>query len=404
MKQAILCLLELPGQEDIEEKIEECINLCEASYIEVILMISQRSRTPDPRSFFRKGKLEEIKNAIEELQPDLLVVYNELSIATTSFLQDYFGLRVLDRKDLILDIFQSRAHTKEAILQTSLARLKYALPARIKESDEERQRGRGAGESVSALIRRQNEKQIREIERQLKDLKTSQLSKQNKRNQSRIGKVCLVGYTNAGKSSLFNTLLAYNGKENGMVSARDRLFETLDTTVRKISYQNYQFLLSDTVGFVSDLPHELIEAFDSTLRSCKDADLLIHLIDASNPHWPMHKETTLSTLKRIGADQIDIIEVFNKCDLLDQKPEGIGISAVKQQGITGLLKQIVDHLYPKEETMELFLPYAQTAKIQPYRPFVSLTVKEETQDGTLFLISGPKETLKEIKKTLFVSN
>ncbi|NLC96579.1 MAG: GTPase HflX [Erysipelotrichaceae bacterium] len=399
MQKAILAGINI-NKDDQEFQIimDETKELCLACDIEVIDFCTQKSRRLDPRTAFRKGKLEELKDLIIRHEVNLVVFYNNLSIAMLSRIQKECDVRVVDRTNLILDIFSMRAKTKEAKLQTQLARLKYDLPKLyLEEFDADRQRGgkdhnRGAGETKLEIYRRKIEKEISDINKQLDSLRLSNQERSRKRNESFIKSVSLVGYTNAGKSSLMNLILKYsNKKEDKFVFEKDMLFATLDTSIRNISYDGQSFLLFDTVGFVSDLPHELIEAFKSTLDAVNDADLLIHVIDASDPYFNEQKEITYNTLKVINANDIPVIEVYNKSDKLMEKDEHLRyISCVSEEGIEELLHLIIETLYPKDYALTIKLTYDKQYLLDKYKNHMKITSLENVDDGSIISIVGDK--------------
>lgn len=407
MRKALLAAIKFDDNKYFDELIEECKNLCDATGIEVVDFISQASRTMDPNFAFRKGKLEELKQKVDDLEIDLVVFYNNLSINTVSNLEEYLGVDILDRTQLILDIFSSRAKSREAIIQTEVARLKYEIPRALKEyTNEDKARGggfknKGEGETRANLIKRKMEKRIFDLNDELKDLEKRKSAQTISRDKSSIKKVALVGYTNAGKSSLMNNLLKMNDKTDKSVYEKDQLFATLDTSVRRIKYENYEFLLFDTVGFVSDLPHELIEAFKSTLKVAKEADLLLHVLDASNPNISLLKDITKNTLKEIEADNIEIIEVYNKIDLLDSRDKNlIQVSCKTNEGIDNLLNKIVDKLYPNKIKEEILIPYHKLNVLNTYKNIMKCEKLSDEEVGSLYLVSGDVETINIFKGKL----
>ncbi|MDO4500133.1 MAG: GTPase HflX [Erysipelotrichaceae bacterium] len=406
MRKAVLAAIKLDNNDDyFDELIEECKNLCLAANIEIINFISQSSRSIDPNYGFRKGKLEELKLLIEETDVDLLVFYNNLPINTVSNLEEHLGVDILDRTQLILDIFSNRARSKEAIIQTEVAKLKYQIPRALKEyTNEDKARGggfknKGQGETRANLIKRKMEKRIFDLNEELKDLEKRKSAQTNSRDKSAIKKVALVGYTNAGKSSLMNNLLRLNDKEDKEVYEKDQLFATLDTSVRKIKYKNFEFLLFDTVGFVSDLPHELIEAFKSTLKVAKEADLLLHVLDANNPNIALLRQITNDTLREIEADNIEIIEVYNKIDLLDTRDNNlIQISTKTNEGINNLLDKIINKLYPSDETREVLIPYNKLNVLSQFKSIMNIEKLSDEEEGAKYKISGSEENISKFIK------
>ncbi len=404
---AILAAVKLSDNKNFDETLEECMNLCAAADIEVVDTIIQASRNLDPNTALRSGKLEEVANVCSELGIQQVVFYNNLPTKVVSNLKDIWQVDVMDRTSLILNIFSQRARSREARIQIEIARLKYDMPQLLKDNmDTDHQRGgtatnRGLGETRSTIIRRQMEGRINDLNRQLKRLETRKEQEYTKRSDASIKSVALVGYTNAGKSSLMNILLEKNEKSDKKVLEKDQLFATLDTSVRNIKYQKHEFLLYDTVGFVSDLPAELVEAFNSTLKAARYADLLVHVMDGSNSNYLMQKQVTMDTLAQIGANDIPIIHCYNKCDLIDEQTEGeLYISCKEDIGIELLLDKIVEALYPKEESETLLIPYAKLAVIDKYQNIAQFTLIENQETGSLYRINTAKETLETIKELL----
>jgi len=405
---AILAAVKLKDNQYFTETLDECRNLCDAANIEIINTLTQASESIDPNYAIRKGKLEELKQLIEDEEAELVVFYNNLPVTVVSNLKDYLECEVMDRTSLILHIFSTRAKSKEAKIQTEIARLKYDMPQLLKDNmDEDKQRGgtvnnRGAGETRSTIIRRQMESRINDLKVELKKLESRKDTEFEKRNKSELKKVALVGYTNAGKSSLMNNLLRRNEKADKVVYEKNQLFATLDTSIRNITYKKHEFLLFDTVGFVSDLPHGLVEAFKSTLKAASYADLLVHVMDSSNENYLLQEKTTLDTLKQIGADGIPMINVYNKCDLIIEKKmsDGIYISCKENIGIEELLEKIDAALYPKEVSEKLLIPYSKLSLVNRFRNKAEFERLEDTEEGTEYLIHSSKETIKEIKKNL----
>ena len=390
------------GQVDFDNMSDECIELCKASDIEIVKVVTQVSRSMDKQTIFRKGKLDELKDAVVETDAKAIVFLNNLSINVLPRIAEYCGVDVIDRTTLILNIFSSRARTKEAMIQTEMARLKYNLPRYLKESeDNERQRGgvknKGTGETRAAVIKRKNADKIAELRKELVKIEKERHEKSNHRNKSLLKKVSLVGYTNAGKSSLMNTLLNLNDKSEKQVFEEDMLFATLDTSVRKIKYLNYEFLLFDTVGFVSDLPHDLIEAFHSTLSAAKEADLLLNIIDLTNKNCDEQIDVTLKTLEEIGVHDTPIINVYNKSDLVekvDQYP--LTISTKTQQGITELLDVIINKIYPNEMELEIVVPYQDLGYLEEFKNKTKIEILGHSELGQKIHIEGPKEYVQQL--------
>ena len=405
MKKVILAAINLKdSKEDFDEKIEELKNLCIACNMEVAVTIIQNSRSMDPQSGFRKGKVEELLQLVKAYEVEEIVFYNTLSLTMATYLADLCQVDIIDRTTLILDIFYLRATSAQAKIQTEIARLKYALPRMLNiEYDNDKQRGgtlknKGSGEKRSALIKKKVEKEIASLNRELAALKNNNDINANKRNNSGLKKVALVGYTNAGKSSLTNAILRYNNTVNKDVFSKDMLFATLDTSTRKVKYQGYEFLLFDTVGFVSDLPHELIEAFNSTLSCVLDADLLINVLDSSSSNLAMQKSVTMNTLKSIGADHIKVIDVYNKCDLNDLN-EFISVSATNDYHIKELLSLIVTKLNEDHEARYYHIGYEKAFIMNKYTNALFTIINED--DGYDIEVRADKVTFNYIEEIIY---
>lgn len=308
--------------------------------------------------------------AVQEI--DIVVFNNELSASQIKNIEDAVGCRVIDRTVLILDIFGERAKTREAKLQVEVASLEYALPRLIGANENLGRQGggvgtknKGAGEKKLELDRRQVEEKIAALNKELEKLKGQRTTQRNKRRKSHLPTVALVGYTNAGKSTIMNRLVSqFNKGEEKLVFEKNMLFATLETSVRSIKLPDHRaFLLSDTVGFVSNLPHHLVKAFRSTLEEVCEADLLIHVVDLSSPHYKKQIEVTNETLKQIGAEHVPMIYVYNKVDLIDElemdsiEQEGIKISAKQNRGMEALIETICEEIFAEYIKTQLFIPY-----------------------------------------------
>ncbi|GMQ97937.1 MAG: GTPase HflX [Acidimicrobiia bacterium] len=325
-----------------------------------------RRERPDPATFIGKGKLAELVALSHAEDIDVVVFDNELSPAQQRNLHQAFKCDVVDRVALILDIFAQHAHTKEGMLQVELAQHRYRLP-RLKGQGTQLSRlgagigTRGPGETKLETDRRRILERVRKIERELKDASQSRATRNKNRKRSGEPAIAIVGYTNAGKSTLFNRLT------DADVLVEDRLFATLDSTVRQLSLPHgHDAVISDTVGFVRDLPHELVKAFMSTLEEVGDADLLVHLVDASDPDPDHQLASVRRVLQEIGADDVDELVAFNKIDaasdttvrrLRSLHPDAIFISAATGAGIDDLLDAIVDGLHAKTVELSLLIPY-----------------------------------------------
>ncbi len=331
----------------------------------VVSEVVRRER-PDPATFIGKGKLSELVGRSKAEDIDVVVFDNELSPAQQRNLQHAFACDVVDRVALILDIFAQHAHTKEGMLQVELAQHRYRLPRLRGKGTELSRLGagigtRGPGETKLETDRRRILDRVRKIERELKDVKRSRDTRSKRRKASGDPVVAIVGYTNAGKSTLFNFMT------DAGVLVEDRLFATLDSTVRKLSLPHgHTALVSDTVGFVRDLPHEVVEAFRSTLEEAADADLLLHLVDAADADPERQIASVREVLAEIGAEQVDEIVVFNKTDVARPEaierlhrlyPDASFVSAVTGDGVEDLYEAIVAGLDRKTIELFILIPY-----------------------------------------------
>ena len=407
MRPAVLAGICLKNEKDrFAVHMEECVSLCEACGIEVAAQVTQQSNSMDPRTAFRAGKLQELAAAVAEFHADAVVFAQELPIAVMNRIQEACGVAVIDRTALILDIFSHRARSRQAKLQVELARLQYALPAVAAEAEtEEHARGgsfrtRGAGETRTAGIRRTYRRRIAALKKELEDIDQDYRAAEHRRSKSELARAALIGYTNAGKSSLMNAILARNQKEERQVFVKDMLFATLDSSVRNVTHNGLQFLLYDTVGFVSDLPHTLIDAFHSTLDSARNADLLIHVADLSDPFMEEKIQVTLETLKEIQADTIPLLTVFTKADRVteDDRTNTPAVSSITGEGIEELLDAVTDRLYPRQQRILCTLPYSKTAMIHDLRRTVRIEVLEETDEGMRIMAEGEAVRLRPLKQ------
>ena len=353
----------------------ELANLTEAANMEVVGQARQNAEHIVAGTYFGLGKINEIKDMARGLKAKVLILNDELTPVQIRNLEKLTKLRVIDRTELILEIFSKRARTKQAKLQVQLARLQYELPRlHPSENNLDQQRGnggstgggfanRGAGESKLELNRRTIGKQIAIIKNELKEISQQEEIKAKRRNQNNIPKVALVGYTNAGKSTTMNGLLQEFSKHSDkQVFVKNMLFATLDTNVRRIELDNnFSFILSDTVGFISKLPHNLVESFKATLQEVRDADLLINVVDASDPNMIQMIRTTQNVLNEIGIKNAPMITAYNKADKSERnypQIEGSNIlySATDPKSITTLANLITKRIFVNYKRIRLLLP------------------------------------------------
>lgn len=370
----------------------ELANLTEADNMEVVGQSYQNAESIVAGTYFGVGKINEIRTMAQGLKAKVLVLNDELTPVQIRNLEKLTKMRVIDRTELILEIFASRARTKQAKLQVQLARLQYELPRlHPSENNLDQQRGggfanRGAGESKLEMNRRTIGKQISAIKKELKAVASQEEIKSARRNQSRIPKVALVGYTNAGKSTTMNGLLTKEGSDKE-VFVKNMLFATLDTSVRRIDLKdNFSFILSDTVGFISKLPHNLVESFKATLQETKDADLLINVVDASDPNMVQMIRTTQNVLDEIGVKGIPMITAYNKADKTDRnypQIEGSDIlySAIDPKSIKLLADLITKRVFSNYEKLNLNLPLSAGKELAYLHENAQVLSENYEEDG-----------------------
>ena len=386
-ERVILLGVELPDTENFEMSMEELASLAETAGAEVVSSYRQKREKYDSKSLIGSGKLAEIKAIVDADEIDTVIVNDRLTPRQNVNLEAELGVKVIDRMQLILDIFAMRARSHEGKLQVHLAQLKYMLPRLVGQGVMlSRQAGgigsRGPGESQLELNRRSIRNQISDIERQLKIVEKNRETCREKRTESQVFKIGLIGYTNAGKSTIMNVLT------NDKQYEADELFATLDATTKQIYLQNqFQVTLTDTVGFIQNLPTELVAAFKSTLEESRHVDLLLHVIDASDPNHEEHEKVVLDLLKDLDMQDIPRLAVYNKMDraenLVATAFPNVRLSA-RDKGAKSLLRRLI-----LNEVRDLFEPFSirvhqsQAYKLYDLNKIALLDPYEWTQECQL---------------------
>ena len=355
-----------------EQSIKELASLAEACFMEPAGCIVQTMPSVNKALCLGSGKVLEVKEAAKQAGAELVIFDNTLSPIQMRNLQKELELPVMDRTGLILEIFSNRAKTKEAKLQVETAKLKYMLPRLVGMHEALSRQGgasgsmsnKGAGEKKLELDRRRIEHRLAFLQRELREVSKERQVQRKQRENSSLKKVALVGYTNAGKSTIMNSMVSlFGGDEGKKVLEKDMLFATLETSVRRIQSKDHKdFFLSDTVGFIHKLPHDLVQAFRATLEEVASADLLLHVVDFSDPSYKQHMEVTRDTLVKLGAGDIPAICVYNKVDLTSsevpsEKDDSIYLSARKPDDILRLVEKIKQVLYGDFVTAKFLFPY-----------------------------------------------
>ena len=370
--------------------MEELAALVETAGGEAVAMLIQSRPSPEPRSFIGEGKVQEMKQLIEDNDSDLAVFDNELSPSQMRVLSEDLGVKVLDRSGLILDIFAQRAQTKEGQLQVELAQYKYLLPrltgmwthlVRQTASGGSSPIGtRGPGETQLETDRRHIRRKIQKLEEELAAVRKVRSTQRRRREKNAMPVVALVGYTNAGKSTRLNCLTGSD------IPANDRLFDTLDTTTRRLRIdESTEVLLSDTVGFIRKLPTHLIEAFKATLEELAFADVLLHVIDISNPEWEEQARVVNELIRQLGAEGTPCLRIFNKCDryigILPHGEDVVCISAKSGEGSDRLVQKLSELLDRGKKQVTLLLPYAAAGLLDSLNREAKVLRTEYTDAG-----------------------
>ncbi len=376
--------------EDTEDGLDELSLLIDTAGADEVARVTQRRDSPDPTYYIGKGKAEELKEVCLALDADTVVFDNELTAGQQYNLERLLGRTALDRTAVILDIFAQNAHTLEGKAQVELAMLRYRLPRlrRGAKAGLSQQGGgigtRGPGETRLEVDRRRIMRRIEKLERDLKGLQRTRHTQRKSRGRSGLASVAIVGYTNAGKSTLLNSLTSAG------VLAENRLFATLDPTTRRLSLPGGEpVLLSDTVGFIRALPHALVESFKSTLEVASEADMLVHVVDASSSHPEQQITAVREVLAEIGADSVPEFIVFNKADLVDDwgaslvedYPGSVVVSALKNEGLDLMLRRLSDRMRSITRVTDLLVPYDRGDIVAAIHREGEVVLMEDAESG-----------------------
>mgnify|MGYP000672845037 CR=1 FL=1 len=397
----------------VDDSLEELKQLADTAGATVIKKFIQKRSKPDPAFFIGRGKVQELALYAQQENIDLCIFDDELSPAQQRNIESVMGIRILDRTALILDIFAQRARTNEGKLQVELAQLQYTLPRIMGKGLMLSRLGggigtRGPGETKLEVDRRRIRDRIAFIKEQIEKVKAVRSLHRSKRKKNNVFEVSLVGYTNAGKSTLLNTLT------NSDIYAKDQLFATLDPTTRQLTLPNKQeIIITDTVGFIQRLPHQLIAAFRSTLEVVTEADLLVHVIDVSHELYKEQADAVHEVLKEIGAETKPVITVYNKIDKLppDSKladrlaleEDTVCISAAKKLNLESLQQMIESHLKSKAVEVTLCIPYAETAKAAQLHETANVLEQGYTENGAVMKVILPVEDLEAYNEYILKS-
>ena len=390
------------GEFDVDSSLLELAELARTAGAEVICEMTQKRESPEAGTYLGRGKLEELAEYCENEKPDLVIVDGELTPAQQKNIETVTDTRVIDRTTLILDIFAARALSGEGKLQVELAQLKYALP-RLggKGASMSRLGGgigtRGPGETKLETDRRHIRRRISALTEDLKELEERRARHRERRKKDGVITVALVGYTNAGKSTLMNTLT------DAGVLAENKLFATLDPTARALTLPDgSSVLLIDTVGFIRRLPHKLVEAFKSTLDEAVSANVILNICDASNEECAEHYKVTMDLLEELGCGDKPIITVLNKCDLVNDisipMTNSVRVSAKTGEGLTELLEKVKEALPPTRKRVKILLPFSMGGAGAELRKTGVVHSEEYTADGLLLDITAEIFTLEKYKE------
>ena len=398
IQRAILVGVDLNNDKNFDYSVEELKNLAEACSVQVVGVLTQKLERVNPACYIGTGKVDEVALLVEQNDANLVIFNDELSPSQIRNLEHGLQCKVIDRTILILDIFASRAKTREAQLQVEVAQLKYMMPRLIGlNASLSRQAGgigsKGPGEKKLELDRRRIEEQVHKLNKELDSLVLARKNQRKLRKRNSTPVVALVGYTNAGKSTTMNALLTVsNAQSEKSVFEKNMLFATLETSTRHIQLpDNKQFLLTDTVGFVSKLPHQLVKAFRSTLEEVTEADLLLHVVDLSHPEFQTQIEITNKVLDELGVKETPMVYVYNKADLVEDEftpstKEAVRISAKNLTNIDTLIDCIKSHIFQHYVKASFLIPYDRGNLVSYLNEHANVFDTEYLENGTLITV------------------
>ena len=405
-RKAILIGIDSDDHVCVDESLEELENLCKTLDIEVLDWVVQKRKKPDSRYYLGKGKIEKLRNLKELMKADLIVADGELNPIQARNIEDITGAEVLDRTQIILEIFAHHATSEEGKIQVEMAQLEYKLPRIVGKGEELSRLGggigtRGPGEQLLEQERRRIKDRISVLRKKLEEIKVERDVQRRRRLKSGIPHISIAGYTNAGKSTLLKVLTDTD------VLIADKLFATLEPTTRRLKLPNGRvILISDTVGFIRKLPHSIVAAFHATLEEITFSDLILVLVDVSDVHMENKLKACYDVLREIKADSIKKILVFNKVDMCTRDrieklsleyPDAVFISALKREGLNTLVKRLERELFSGEEKRKFIIPISKVGIVYSYRENLEIIDEKYNSDIVEMILKGKKEVLDTVE-------